>query len=86
MEYKKGKILQWSDTVNVLKPALSISILIHFLYIIGILFFAYFNNTFLTNNASFIGEIPILLMFSTFVFTAIISLILWVIRSTNLNS
>lgn len=71
--------------MNVLKPALSISILIHFLYILGILFFAYFNNMFLTNNASIIGEFPILLMFSTIVFTAIISLILWVIGNTNIS-
>lgn len=67
--------------MNVLKPALSISILIHFLYIIGILSFAYFNNISFPQ-----GEIPILLLFSTFVFVAIISLILWVIGNTKLKS
>ncbi|WP_285290826.1 hypothetical protein [Bacillus sp. ISL-45] len=40
---------------------------------------------FLTNNAFHIGEIPILLMFSTIVFTAIISLILWVIGNANIK-
>lgn len=54
--------------MNVLKPALSISILIHFLYIIGIVSFAYFNNMILSSTALLLGEIPILLLFSTLVF------------------
>ncbi|WP_226674660.1 hypothetical protein [Mesobacillus jeotgali] len=68
--------------MNVLKPAMSISILIHFLYIIGILFFANYKNIAFPK-----GEIPIFLLFSTFVFAAIISLILWVIgNNTSLKS
>ncbi|MBT2692042.1 hypothetical protein [Bacillus sp. ISL-55] len=68
--------------MNVIKPAMSISILIHILYILGILFFANYNNIAFPN-----GEIPIFLLFSTFVFTAIIGLILCAIdRTTNLKS
>ncbi|ESU33519.1 hypothetical protein G3A_05775 [Bacillus sp. 17376] len=62
--------------MNVLKPALSISILIHILYILGILFFANYKNIAFPQ-----GEIPIFLLFSTFVFAAIISLILRAIGS-----
>ncbi|MFT9596532.1 hypothetical protein [Mesobacillus sp.] len=68
--------------MNVLKPAMSISILIHFLYILGILFFANFNNIAFPQ-----GEIPVFLLFSTFVFAAIIGVILFAINSnTNLKS
>ncbi|GAM14530.1 hypothetical protein [Mesobacillus selenatarsenatis] len=68
--------------MNILKPAVSISILIHFLYIIGILFFANYNNIAFPQ-----GEIPILLLFSTFVFAAIIGLILCAIdTNTNMKS
>ncbi|WP_158651536.1 hypothetical protein [Mesobacillus jeotgali] len=68
--------------MNVLKPAMSISILIHFLYILGILFFANYKNIAFPQ-----GEIPVFLLFSTFVFAAIISLILRAIgNNTKLKS
>jgi hypothetical protein len=68
--------------LNFIKPAVSISILIHFLYILGILFFANYNNIAFPQ-----AEIPIFLLFSTFVFAAIIGLILCAINSnTNLKS
>ncbi|NKE04204.1 MULTISPECIES: hypothetical protein [Mesobacillus] len=70
--------------MNVLKPALSISFLIHFLYIIGVLVIAYFDNIILTDFLQ--RGIPLLLLFSTILFAAIISLILKAISNTHWNS
>jgi predicted neutral ceramidase superfamily lipid hydrolase len=70
--------------MNVLKPALSISVLIHFLYILGVLVIAYFDNIILTNFLQ--SEIHFILFFSTILFAAIIGLILRAIGSTNWNS
>lgn len=70
--------------MNVFKPALSISVLIHFLYIIGVLVIAYFNNIILTNFLQI--EIHLLLLFSMILFTAMISLILGAISNRRWNS
>ena len=70
--------------MNVLKPALSIAVLIHFIYIIGVIVIAYFDNIILTNFLQ--SEIHLLLLFSTILFAAIISLILRAIGSTHCNS
>ncbi|MEW8972471.1 hypothetical protein [Mesobacillus jeotgali] len=70
--------------MNVLKPALSISVLIHFLYIIGVLAIASLNNIILTKFLQ--SEIHLLLLFSTVLFAAIISLILRAIGSAHLNN
>jgi hypothetical protein len=62
--------------LNVLKPAMRISIIIHFQYILGILFLTSYNNL-----ADSKGDIHIFLQFSTFVFAATIGLILLAIDS-----
>ncbi|MGV2939115.1 hypothetical protein AB5I83_05950 [Mesobacillus sp. LC4] len=70
--------------MNVLKPALSISVLIHCLYIIGVLAIAYFDNIILTDFLQ--SDIQLLLLFSTILFAGIISLILKAISNTHWNS
>ncbi|WP_079508945.1 hypothetical protein [Mesobacillus jeotgali] len=64
--------------MNILKPALSISLMIHILYMIGIMSFAYVNDVFV----GFKGETPTFFLFSFFIFTALITVILKAINYT----